>query len=47
MSTVKIVMAVVLVVLEVPAAFFLIYSWIRARGEYMRIPKEGAVPEEG
>ncbi len=47
MSIVKIVMAVILIVLEVPAALFLTYSWIRARREYMRTPKEGAVSEDG
>lgn len=47
MSTLKIVMAVILIVLEVPAALFLIYNWIRARREYMRTPKEGAVSEDG
>lgn len=33
MSTIEIVMTVILVALEVPAAAFLIYEWIRANRE--------------
>lgn len=34
MNTLKVIMAIILIITEVPAAIFLVYQWIKAKHDY-------------